>query len=107
MTFRELIEQRQDEILENNYKLYQDSDSGITWYEDNDLDNSYDKAVAEIESEINKELGIMSLVILENEKFYMQRIFNLDKFNKKNVAAILQNNKIVYSNGYFRFAVSN
>lgn len=97
-TFREFIEQRQNEILEKDYKLHQDSDSGIQWYEDNDIDSSYDDAVTEIEEEIEKELGIMSLIVLTSGKFFMQRIYNLNKFNKRNVSTIIQDSNIVYAN---------
>lgn len=107
MNFSEYMETRVDKYLEENCKLHQDSDSGITWYEDSDEDRAYDFVKDEVEEEIDEEFGINSLVILSNGKFYMQRIRKLDKFNKKGVAAIIQNNNLVYTNGYFRFVISN
>lgn len=101
------IEERQNDILDSNYKLHMDTDSGITWYEDDDLDKAYDQAIDEIEEELESEIGVISLVILKNEKFVMQRIKNIDKFNKKDVAAIIQKDKIVYTSGYFRIYFSD
>ncbi len=107
MNFRGLIESYQDEILENNYKLHQDSDSGIEWYEDGDLDKSYDEAVEKIDEEIEAELGTMSVVILKDGRIFTQRIHKIENYNKKNVVAIIQNGLTIYTNGYFRIAISD
>lgn len=103
---QEMLEERQNEILKENYKLHSDSDSGITWYEDDDEDAAFDRAVSEIEQEMDEELGIMSFIVTLDGDMYTKRIRNIDKIDKKNLAVIFQGNKIVYKNQYFRMLLS-
>lgn len=102
----EELEERKNIILNEDYILCEDSDSGVTWYEDEDEEAAYSRAVAEFEYEVDQELGITSFIVMKDGKMCTQRIKNLDKFNKKDVAAIFQNGKIVYKNQYFRMLLS-